>query len=79
MTRRYRKPATPCDRLLERNDVGEDPKRGLRDMRTKLDPISLLHSIRGAQSALVTVSSSVSGRAPRSESLEQFLGKLPDL
>ena len=82
VTKRYRKPATPCDTLrqaAERNDVSEETKRGLRDMRTKLDPISLLHTVREAQSALVTVSSSVSGRASRSESLEQFLGKLPDL
>ena len=79
VTKRYRKPATPCDRLLWRDDVSEETKRRLRDMRTKLDPISLLHTIREAQSALVTVSSSDSGRAPRSESLEQFLGKLPDL
>ena len=79
VTKRYRKPATPCDRLLWRDDVSEETKRRLRDMRTKLGPISLLHTIREAQSALVTVSSSDSGRAPRSESLEQFLGKLPDL
>ncbi len=66
-------------RLLERNDVIEETERGLQDMRIKLDPISLLYTVREAQSALVTVSSLVSGRAQRSESLEQFLGKLPDL
>ena len=79
VTKRYRKPATPCDRLLWRDDVSEETKRRLRDMRAKLDPLSMLHTIREAQSALAAVSSSDSGRAPRSESLEQFLGKLPDL
>ena len=79
MKKRYRKPATPCDRLLWRDDVSEEAKRRLQDMRAKLDPLSMLHTIREAQSALAAVNSSDSGRAPRSESLEQFLGKLPDL
>ena len=79
VTRRYRKPATPCDRLLWRDDVSEEAKRKLQDMRAKLDTLSMPHTIREAQSAFTAVSSSDSGRAPKSESLEQFLGKLPDL
>ncbi len=47
VTKRYSKPATPCERLLERDDVSEETKRMLRKSRLELDPVSLLHSIRG--------------------------------
>ena len=30
VTKRYSKPATPCDRLLDRDDVSEETKLGLR-------------------------------------------------
>ena len=46
MTKRYSKPATPCDRLLDRNDVSEETKRRLRKSRSELDPVTLLHTIR---------------------------------
>ena len=36
--KRYEKPATPCDRLLERADVGEETKQRLRNNRVELDP-----------------------------------------
>ena len=45
VTKRYSKPATPCERLLERDDVSEETKRMLRKSRLELDPVSLLHSI----------------------------------
>ena len=41
--------------------------------------MTLLHTIREAQSALAAVNTSDSARGPKGESLEQFLGKLPDL
>ena len=47
VTRRYSKPATPCDRLLDRDDVSEETKLRLRRSRSELDPVSLLHSIPG--------------------------------
>ena len=47
VTKRYSKPATPCDRLLDRNDVSEEIRR---KSRSELDPVSLLHSIRESQS-----------------------------
>ena len=56
--KRYEKPATPCDRLLRRADVGEETKQRLRNSRVELDPVSLLHTIRGAQSALASIKDS---------------------
>ena len=55
MTKRYDKPATPCDRLLEHGSVGVEVKDRLRENRARLDPVVLLHTIRQAQSALVAV------------------------
>ena len=77
--KRYKKPATPCDRLLERANVSEEMKRGLEDSRARLDPVSLLHTIREAQSALAAVNATDSANVPNSESLERFLSRLPDL
>ena len=79
MTKRYSKPATPCDRLLDRNDVSEETKRRLRKSRSELDPVTLLHTIRESQSALAAVGSVESGGTPDGESLESFLSQLPDL
>ena len=55
VTKRYDKPATPCDRLLEHGSVGVEVKDRLRENRARLDPVVLLHTIRQAQSALVAV------------------------
>ena len=79
VTRRYSKPATPCGRLLDRDDVSDDTKLRLRTSRAELDPVSLLHSIRDSQSALAAVSSPESGEIPDGESLEDFLSQLPDV
>ena len=79
VTKRYSKPATPCDRLLSRDDVGEERKRWLRRNRAELDPVSLLHSIRESQSALSAVGYLEQGSTPDGESLESFLSQLPDL
>ena len=65
VTKRYSNPATPCDRLLDRDDVREETKLRLRKSRSELDPVSLLHSIRESQSALVAVGSVESGRHTR--------------
>ena len=48
--KRYSTPATPCDRLLWRDDVSEETKTVLTSSRAELDPVSLLHTIRQAQS-----------------------------
>ena len=77
--KRYSTPATPCDRLLWRDDVSEETKTMLRDSRAELDPVSLLHTIRQAQSALATINATDSATAPQSESLDHFLSSLPEL
>ena len=41
VTKRYSKPATPCDRLLDRDDVSEEMKSRLRQNHAALDPVSL--------------------------------------
>ncbi len=70
---------TPCDRLLDRDDVSEERKRALRHNRADLDPVSLLHSIRESQSALAAVGSLDSWGTPDGASLESFLSQLPEL
>ncbi len=77
VTKRYSKPATPCDRLLDREDVNEDMKWRLRQNRAALDPVSLLHSIRKSQAALRAIS--LPGGVSGGENLESFLSQLPDL
>ncbi len=66
--KRYEKPATPCDRLLRRVDVSEETKQRLRNSRVELDPVSLLHTIREAQSALASIKDSAPVSASTSES-----------
>ena len=56
VTKRYSKPATPCDRLLDRGDVSEEMKSRLRQNRAALDPVAPLHSIRKSQAALRALS-----------------------
>ena len=77
--KRYGTPVTPCDRLLWRDDVSEELKTMLRGSRAELDPVSLLHTIREAQSALATINATDSANVPQSDSLERFLSSLPEL
>ena len=79
VTKWYSKPTTPCDRLLDRDDVSEEMKSRLRQNRAALDPVSLLHSIRKSQAALRALSAPGSANASGGESLESFLSQLPDL
>jgi len=77
--RRYFKPATPCDRLLEHDMVSEEIKDALRAERSHLDPIKLLHRIRDLQAALAALSSPESVGGPGRSSLDEFLAQLPRL
>ena len=77
--KRYSKPATPCDRLIRHDTTGDELKAALHKYQSGLDPVLLLHTIREAQSALVAATAPEVQETPRSESLEQFLGKLPSL
>lgn len=79
VARRYCKPATPCDRLLDRADVSEEMKSSLSQNRAALDPVSLLHSIRKSQAALRALSAPGSANASPGDSLESSLSELPDL
>ena len=77
--KRYSPPATPCDRLLEHQAVSDETKEQLSQRRVDLDPVALLHAIRGAQAALVAVASPDHGDPSQQESLDQFLSQLPTL
>jgi hypothetical protein len=50
--KKYHPPATPCERLLARNDVSNECKDELRRTLASLDPVRLLSEIREAQRVL---------------------------
>ncbi len=75
----YFKPATPCDRLLQHQGVGQMTKEALRAGLQQLDPIALLHRIREGQSALVALGCPERADGPGRENLDQFLAQLPEL
>ena len=77
--KRYSQPATPCDRLIQHDAAGAELESLLNEYRAGLDPVLLLHTIRGAQSALVAATSPGVRETPAGESLERFLAKLPSL
>ena len=52
VSKRYHPPATPCERLLAREDVSEQCKEQLRRTLASLDPVQLLGEIREAQRRL---------------------------
>ena len=76
--KRYRPPATPCDRVIRHESVSAEAKAVLSERRAALDPVALLHAIREAQSALAAIVSPELRPTPRGESLERFLARLPD-
>ena len=51
----------------------------LRSSRAELDPVSLLHTIREAQSAQAAIYATDSASVPSGEGLEHFLSSLPEL
>ena len=55
--KRYSPPATPCDRLMQHDETSVVVKNELREYRAGLDPVTLLRSIREAQSAMAAMSS----------------------
>lgn len=50
--KRYHAPATPCERLLAREDVSPSVREALKVQLQRLDPVRLLHEIRAAQQVL---------------------------
>lgn len=79
VTRRYFKPATPCERLLAHPAVSEQVKEQLRRRRADLDPVELLKKLRYAQADLAGLASADNEEASVDPSLEDFLAQLPDL
>ena len=77
VVKRYSPPATPCDRLMQHDTLSAKLMATLREFRAGLDPVSLLHTVREAQSALVAVTSPDFSETPRGESLDRFLAGYP--
>ena len=78
----YFPPATPCDRLLDSEQIDEETKARLREQKASLDPVQLLYLIRELQATLVALASSnesTNGTSPASKSLSEFLKQLPQL
>jgi len=78
VTRRYSKPMTPAERLLEHPGVSEEAKEQLREEQRELDPLVLLHSIRDTQAALAALAQTKNTNHPGRE-LDEFLAQLPRL
>ena len=72
--KRYAPPATPCERLLACERLAEPYKQRLRELRERLDPVSLLRALRDLQATLAAGDS-----VPISSetTLEHFLAQLP--
>jgi hypothetical protein len=77
LTKKYHPPATPCERLLDREDVSESCKEELRRTLASLDPVRLLSEIRDAQRALAERDVGVANTAAVSASgLTDFVASL---
>jgi len=76
--KKYHVPATPCERLLERKDVSDECKAGLRQMLAALDPVRLLSEIREAQRVLAQLEVGVAKveTAPSTPELSGFVASL---
>jgi hypothetical protein len=76
--RRYSKPMTPADRLLEHPMVLDKHKEDLRSRLPQLDPLALLHRIRDTQAALAALASPGQTNRPGKD-LDEFLAQLSRL
>lgn len=52
VTKRYHQPQTPCERLLQSDDIPMATKTTLREISENLDPLKLLEEIRAVQAYL---------------------------
>ena len=81
VTKHYHPPSTPYERLLASEHIRPAQKQSLRDLYTTLDPLRLLHEVRGVQAAIAPMV--ISGEAPQEPSQEDdlatFLAQLPTL
>jgi hypothetical protein len=77
VTKKYHPPATPCERLLAREDVSDQCKEQLRRTLVSLDPVQLLREIREAQRMLAQLEVGVaSTAAPAVQQLNGFVASL---
>ena len=70
----YSPPATPCNRVMQHDEISARVKNELRECRAGLSPVALLSS-----SAMAAMSSPQLQEAPHSESIDRFLSRLPSL
>jgi len=78
--RLYDKPQTPCNRLLNQQDIEEPTKKFLQAQHKRLDPAKLLYKIRDNQASLAVLASPEDHTTgPGRTSLEEFLAQLPQL
>jgi hypothetical protein len=61
VTKRYHPPLTPCDRLLQAEDIPSTEKDKLREISAQLDPLKLLEEMRAVQAYLAALAD---GEAP---------------
>jgi len=77
VTKKYHPPATPCERLLAREDVSDECKEELRRTLASLDPVQLLREIREAQRMLAQLEVGVASTAtPAAPQLNGFVASL---
>jgi hypothetical protein len=76
--KKYHPPATPCERLLHRQDVSDECKEQLRRTLAALDPVRLLSDIREAQRVLAEREVGVANAetAPATSELSGFVASL---
>jgi hypothetical protein len=76
VTKRYHRPATPCQRLMADPRTSDEVRRRMSAMHAALNPVRLLSEIRLAQRQLVEIADRpVAGEtaAPSAPTLAQFL------
>jgi hypothetical protein len=79
VSKTYHPPATPYQRLLADTRVSEEIRQRITTIYATLDPVQLLHTIRGLQQELVILADRPAGgegSAPTTAALEQFLSGL---
>ena len=78
VTKKYHLPATPCERLLTREDVSDECKEQLRRTLASLDPVWLLRAIREAQGMLAQLEVGVANAeiAQTGQELKGFVASL---
>ena len=79
VTKRYHRPATPCERLIADARTSEEIRQRLTTQRARLDPVRLLQEIRTVQQELVQLADApvlAETTAPAAPTLEHFLSGL---